>query len=110
MSHLNLLAMIRIAAFVLALMLSAPVFSQSLQQTTGVQVHPNPVDNELVVQLTDSVDSEVKLVDFTGREVFSRPGRSRHRIDISGMQEGRYFVLVAHSQGKTEVHRVIVRR
>ena len=61
----------------------------------GVQIFPNPVADNLYVDITN-IDGQktVRLVDLAGRVVYTAENRNVMTIDMTGMTEGMYFVQI----------------
>jgi len=63
---------------------------------TGVQVFPNPANNELFISFPDIISGELKveLIDLMGRSVLKyagKPETNRHSLDISKLPTGMYI-------------------
>ncbi|MFT4526901.1 MAG: hypothetical protein ACI85F_003082, partial [Bacteroidia bacterium] len=73
-----------------------------------VRVYPNPANDQLYLQSTfDQVD--LQIFDITGKIVFEsgRYNEGLHRIDISSMTQGIYFVRLTSTAGE-RVEKLII--
>jgi len=76
-------------------------FASCLDAWGSVSVSPNPAENKTYVDYMSEEDGAtlIRLMDATGREVFNRKfvlekGMNRLTIDLSGQNNGIYFLLV----------------
>lgn len=71
-------------------------FNLSHEQTT---IYPNPASDFLNVQTESNLSFELKIVDLMGKQVLSMHQFSRGRIDISGLQNGTYIIILNSNKG-----------
>ena len=76
---------------------------QRQAEEDGINIYPNPVTNELVVQSSKFKVESVAVFDVVGRKCFSLPlnplkGTSAS-IDVSELNPGIYFVMVKSEKG-----------
>ena len=60
-----------------------------------VSLLPNPANNEVVIQLTESMEADIRVFDMAGKLVIYKPNTTingRHTLDISKLNTGIYFV------------------
>ena len=60
-----------------------------------VSLLPNPANNEVVIQLTESMEADIRVFDMAGKLVIYKPNitiNGRHTLDISKLNTGIYFV------------------
>lgn len=81
------------------------------QQSSGLQVYPNPTSGYFKIRngMSKEQECEVTVSDMSGKQILSRTcsGSSECSFDLSGEPGGYYFIRV--SQGTTtEVRRIIV--
>ncbi|HEX7414745.1 MAG TPA: T9SS type A sorting domain-containing protein [Bacteroidia bacterium] len=71
-----------------------------------VKVYPNPATNTLQVAVGNAELTEVKLIDMLGKEIINTKEKD---IDVSGLQEGVYFVSIKTSEG-VATKKIIIQR
>jgi hypothetical protein len=60
--------------------------------------YPNPVDNLLQLQLLDS-KNQITLTDLLGRTVIEEEVQAAHKIDMSALKSGLYFLKIKNAHG-----------
>lgn len=79
-------------------------------ETATVSVYPNPASDKLFVQLTQTQNALVELVNMEGRSILYRTVMSQsNEIDLSGIAPGVYTLRI-HTDNTTEVVKVVVQR
>ena len=77
------------------------------------KVYPNPVDNELIVELRDNSKVEkVEFVDFSGKVITPNKVESNNssiRINVSNIIEGTYLLHITTDEEVNKVKVVIER-
>jgi len=65
----------------------------------GLNIYPNPVKDILKIENLSNTNAEILIMNYQGKTVysFSLTGQKKE-IDISGFQEGFYFVSIFNSQ------------
>ncbi len=71
-----------------------------------LNLYPNPVQNSLQVISSNEQITEIKIYDVLGKEAISTKEKN---IDVSGLQEGVYFLQVKTVDG-TATKKIIVQR
>lgn len=57
-------------------------------------LHPNPVNQKIIVEGLDNQPNQIQIVDRVGRLIFTRiMDRSNNNLDISNLQGGVYFFI-----------------
>ncbi len=60
-----------------------------------VNLLPNPANNEVTIQLTEAMETDIRVFDMAGKLVIYQPNieiNGRHTIDVSALNAGVYFV------------------
>lgn len=78
-------------------------------------LYPNPASTETLIRLDfdESAEVEIKIINIQGREIKSmkvhtQGGVLEHRINVSDLENGLYFVNVSTSNGENEVIKMMV--
>ena len=68
---------------------------------SGVNIYPNPATNKVYIERTNNEAMKVSLFDMLGRQVNAtiNSENKKTEIDVSGLNEGIYFVKVQTSKG-----------
>ena len=71
---------------------------------------PNPVDNVLSIELTDTDYYKLELLSLTGNLLLQKQLiTNSFRVDVSDMPNGIYFITVTNlATGNTQTEKVIV--
>ncbi len=75
----------------------------------SIKIFPNPVNNVLYIKST-SIIKNVKIVDVTGKQINSysfENGNNNVSIDISGLQNGVYFIKITGKNNNITVNKII---
>jgi len=61
-----------------------------------VRVYPNPTNNKLIIELDENfgLTSESFLLDLTGKIILQKFIRSGDELDLSGIRQGVYILLL----------------
>ncbi|MDO7741106.1 MAG: T9SS type A sorting domain-containing protein, partial [Flavobacteriales bacterium] len=71
-------------------------------------LHPNPTNGPVILQLEQWEGVNVRLFDFSGRQVFARQILGQYTpFDLSNLAKGTYFLKVQSAQGQG-VQRIVV--
>lgn len=83
----------------------------ALNERTGFRVFPNPTDDRLTVELSDSGNiTGLRLVDACGRSVIERTvSGPRAELELGGMAPGSYLLFVIDSNG-TKRYTTVIKR
>ncbi len=75
-----------------------------------MNVYPNPANGNVLILISEISDYEIKLLDITGRLVYTSEIVQNNKgiIDVSQLQNGIYFVQV-NGNGHTTTQKIIVR-
>jgi hypothetical protein len=61
---------------------------------SNFNIFPNPAKEYFKVELPDYESFEIQVCDIMGRSIFIIPSTTNEKIDISGIQNGTYMVIV----------------
>ena len=83
-------------------------------QTTGINepslqnlnIYPNPVQNELFIELENGQITEINILDLTGKAVYSMSNTNAKSINVSALKQGIY-ILKAHTESGVYTKRFI---
>lgn len=65
----------------------------------NLQIYPNPVQNELFIELEESQIMELSIFDLSGRLVKSITEHTAKSVNVSGLQQGMYILKVQTAKG-----------
>ena len=68
-----------------------------LKNSEGIQVYPNPTNDELNILLPNDFEGEIELKDISGRSVYSEKiEESKFKISMikNNIQQGNYFIYI----------------
>jgi hypothetical protein len=71
-------------------------------ESAGVNLYPNPVTNDLIIQVTGDLfeDALITLYDSQGKSILKEIVKgSEHRMDLSDLPEGVYIISLSSEQG-----------
>lgn len=71
-----------------------------------ISIYPNPVQNELFIEVNDVKINEIIILDYSGRIVKSIPATKVNSIDVSDLKQGVY-VLKAFTDNDLSINRFI---
>ncbi|MBK8698569.1 MAG: T9SS type A sorting domain-containing protein [Saprospiraceae bacterium] len=60
----------------------------------GIKIYPNPVPDQITVDISDQLTHEVEIFDHLGRLVTRTQGRSSLSLDLSALKSGMYLLRV----------------
>ncbi|MGV3637697.1 MAG: T9SS type A sorting domain-containing protein [Flavobacteriales bacterium] len=89
---------------------------EMLRQDIGISVSPNPTNDHAQITFGAQGDIAVAVFDAQGREVSSvrlgqhAPGIHQHLLDLSGLMDGVYTVVLTNDQGERGQQRVVLQR
>jgi hypothetical protein len=87
------------------------ICSVVFESNINVVLSPNPVSNQLKINLTDwSLVRQVKIFDISGRQVYSSNRKPKNVIDVQGFTQGLHFVTIENNDGSVSTHRIMVAR
>lgn len=66
----------------------------------NVNISPNPVQNQLNITLDSNTETELNLIDLTGRTVSTSIFQSATQINTSELAKGIYFVELKNGEGR----------
>jgi hypothetical protein len=72
------------------------------------EVYPNPVSNQLHVDLPADLSAELSLLDVNGRVLRHFRSNGSMQISVQGMPAGLYWLRLIDDQGQVSVKRVVV--
>lgn len=64
-----------------------------------ISIYPNPVQNELFIEVNDVKTTEIMILDYSGRIVKSIPATKVNSIDVSDLKQGGYVLKVFTDNG-----------
>lgn len=75
-------------------------------ETMGINVYPNPANNFLNIQLSETGDAAIAIYDLSGREVMTKDIVEHAVLDISQLTQGMYVLRIVQS-GNTGTTRFV---
>jgi len=72
------------------------------KQSQFIQVHPNPVKDELNISFIDNSNKnyDIQLVDMTGNILYSITTKSNQTINMNKYSTGLYYIIIKDKSGK----------
>ncbi|MBU0487124.1 MAG: T9SS type A sorting domain-containing protein [Bacteroidetes bacterium] len=72
-----------------------------------VRIAPNPFNDRITIfsDLQNSMEYSVSVIDLSGRVIYQ--GENNRTVDLSGVDQGIYFVRIIFSDGHAESHKVV---
>jgi len=64
-----------------------------------ISIYPNPVKNELFIELNQLETTNISILDYSGRLVKSIPNNAINKIDVSDLKQGIYILKVSTENG-----------
>ena len=82
--------------------ISALVGIEEYSQLEGVNIFPNPVKNDLNIELPDYQNYEVHIYDLTGKEIFNKniEDDNHAKYDLSNFKTGIYILAIVDRENK----------
>ncbi|NQX98885.1 MAG: T9SS type A sorting domain-containing protein, partial [Flavobacteriales bacterium] len=68
-------------------------------ETTEISIYPNPVQNQLFIELDNQEITEITIIDYSGRIVKTITNNNAKNIDVSGLTQGIYILKVSTKNG-----------
>lgn len=65
----------------------------------NVNIYPNPVQNELFIQIEEGQVMEMVILDYSGRIVKSIANNNAGSVDVSELKQGSYLLKVSTEKG-----------
>jgi len=66
----------------------------------NVTISPNPVQNQLNISLESNIETEIRLIDFTGKVISINTFQNATLINTSELATGIYFVELKNEEGR----------
>ncbi len=66
----------------------------------NVNISPNPVQNQLNISLESNVDTELSIIDLSGRTISTSTFQNETQINTSELAKGVYFVELKNEEGR----------
>lgn len=76
------------------------VFAAKPSSMNSVKIYPNPATGTFHAELPEEIKSHIKLTDATGRIVFTDEVYGKYSANITGMQNGLYFIHIKNKRGE----------
>ena len=93
--------------FLIKLMPNAPYLSSNDDSSTnpivsvepvslsnGIRLYPNPASDVLYLQMPETGNYRLQLIDVSGRPVAEQEFASQHQLNLAGVKSGSYLVLL----------------
>lgn len=72
-------------------------------------VFPNPVDKDLYIQFSKSVDGLARIYDYTGKLMYEQPLMGQiNNLDLSNLSSGLFLLKIETEEGSA-IHRIVKR-
>jgi len=81
---------------------------------TKMEIYPNPASDKVIIKFDDEdlTEIEVNMFDLSGKQLLheSFGDGSDVEVDVSGLQNGVYLIVLDHGQGFRTVEKIIINR
>lgn len=75
--------------------------NHSFDMVNKINCYPNPIQNELYVDLDNIPQASLQIIDTHGRIIQNQPLESINKINTSNLISGMYFVRISNNDGVT---------
>jgi hypothetical protein len=79
---------------------------EEITTNSSIKIFPNPVQNNLNINLNSSETANIYLTDALGRKVLTAQAASNSNIDVSSLEKG-FYTLIIETKDKTSFKRII---
>ena len=74
----------------------------------GMNVHPNPASESIIISWKSTAEMNVQLIDFSGRSIHNEHVYgTEYQLDRKGLNNGVYMIILSDTQGNVTNQRVI---
>ena len=90
--------------------------STTLPVINTLKVYPNPVTDELTIEILDGMEDgvvTVELFDLPGKKMFSGQitiSSSKGSVNLGGVKNGIYLLKISDAYGNTQTSRIVVNK
>ncbi|MGB1000354.1 MAG: T9SS type A sorting domain-containing protein, partial [Flavobacteriales bacterium] len=70
-------------------------------QLAQFNIHPNPVKNELFIELNENQITQINIIDLSGKILLSQKQINGNSIDVSNLSQGVYAIQISTEKGMT---------
>ncbi len=71
-----------------------------------VKIHPNPVRSNLHIDLSDAIDTQIKIYDILGKQVMSKKINNSQAVNVQALKTGVYLLRITQNN-KTITKRLV---
>jgi hypothetical protein len=82
------------------------VFVQELVQLKSLKVYPNPVTDNLSIEVAQQA-FDYHLLDASGKQLLNGHCWEQQQLNFSELPQGVYFLQIVHASGETAVVKVV---
>lgn len=82
---------------------------KEVKQAPSFSIFPNPSDDAVNVQLNNSKNGTLKIIDLVGNIVYSEEIASASKVNVSEFKNGIYFVMIEADGIKLSSRKLVVR-
>ncbi len=68
--------------------------------TSGIQIFPNPTENNVQIELTESNAAELTIIDITGKILATHDFQQAMDLDLSDWENGIYLFMIQTDKGR----------
>ncbi|MGB0888088.1 MAG: T9SS type A sorting domain-containing protein [Vicingaceae bacterium] len=72
-----------------------------LEQNKVVNIYPNPVQNQLFIELNNEAITKLDIIDFSGKLILSKTDYTKKSVDVSNLPQGIYVLRISTQNGIT---------
>ena len=70
-----------------------------LEQNKVVNIYPNPVQNQLFIELNNEAITKLDIIDFSGKLILSKTDYTKKSVDVSDLPKGIYAIQITTEEG-----------
>ena len=74
----------------------------------NVKLYPNPIENNLTIELKSNVDTNIEIYDILGKRVFNQQIKETSNLNLQNLKSGIYIVKI--TQGNSTITKKLVKQ
>ena len=74
----------------------------------SVKLHPNPVNNNLTVDLKSNIDTDIEIFDILGKQVIKKAINKTSTLNLQALKTGIYIIKI--TQGNSTITKKLVKQ
>jgi Secretion system C-terminal sorting domain len=86
-----------------------PESIDEIQDLIGVDIYPNPASDFITINIKEYKNSNIKIVDMTGKEILSAEGKQIQNINVGSCANGNYLIIISNAKNNT-IYKIVINR